>query len=235
MAHKKAISDGEASKINLKNFDSWLSSNKKMIKATPGKSVVYAGGKYDIGWLEKAKGSDEKIIRSTRMYEHIANLNKENTDKKLPVKFETLEDVLTQTKSHPTFIDRDGVEKSFAHMFEYMECLKEFPKLFPQPTIKKCWQKLSALYASNAEGDLKFFDGVDQDYRKIETDRILLNTELEKLLQNKELSDETKAMLSEKLGKYLKYLESDTKKRIKKLLNEKKLFNKSIKTAKKLA
>jgi len=230
MPKNKALSNSEVSKLNVKNFKTWMSKNAKKIKAVPGKSVVYAGGKYDVD-VKIDEESDEVIINNTKMWQVIKEINELRKQKKLPIQFETLEDVLSGMRSHPDFVDRDQNEKHFAHMFEYMQCLKQFSKLFPKGNIAKCWSQLSKAYAGNAQGDIAFFDGVTEDYKILQNDKILLKDELMALLKNPNLSKESKLELGKKIGKYLKQLDSGPKKEIKMILNERKLLLNNVKNA----
>ena len=231
MAHKKALSDTEASKRNAKSFKTWMSKNGKKIKAMPGKSVVYSGGKYDVK-LQIDEKSDEVIINNTKMWEAIKKINNSQKQKKLPTRFDTLEDVLTGLRGHPEFIDRDQNEKSFAHMYEYMRYLQKFPKLFPKGNIAKCWSELSKAYAGNAQGDIAFYDGVSVDYKILGNDKTLLKDELISLLKNPYLSDASKVELGTKIGKYLKYMNAALKSEIKMILNERASLIENLKNAK---
>lgn len=230
MAIKKALSDSEVSKLNVKSFNNWVSRNGKKIKAMPGKSVVYSGGKYDVAIKIKEK-SDEVVINNTKMWQVIKKINDLQRQQKLPTKFDTLEDVLSGLRDHPIFIDRDQNEKHFAHMFEYMNFLQKFPKLFPKGNIAKCWAELSKAYTSNALGDIAFFDGVTDDYKILKKDKILLSTELLSLLKNPKLSEASKTELGRKIGKYLKILNSEQKSAIKMILNERADLIKKVKNA----
>jgi hypothetical protein len=230
VAKKKALSNSEVSKLNVKSFKTWLSKNAKKIKAMPGKSVVYSGGKYDVTVTIDEK-SDEVIINNTKMWQAIKNINDHLKQQKLPTKYDTLEDVLSGMRSHPVFIDRDQNEKHFSHMFEYMRYLEKFPKLFPKGNIGKCWSELSRAYTANAQGDIAFFDGVTDDYKILKKDKILLNTELLSLLKNPDLSQKSKKELAQKVGKYLKTLNAEQKTEIKAILNERSDLLKKLKNA----
>ena len=74
MPKKKALTDAEVSKINLKNFHTWLKKKRKTICAKPGKSVFYAGGTYDVKIAFDEK-SDEVALKNTKMWQVIARLN----------------------------------------------------------------------------------------------------------------------------------------------------------------
>jgi len=230
VAKKKALSDSEVSKLNVKNFKSWLSKNAKKIKAMPGKSVVYAGGKYDVT-VKIDEKTDEVIINNTKMWQALKNINDHRKQQKLPTQYDTLEDVLSGLRSHPDFIDRDQNEKHFAHMFEYMRYLEKFPKLFPKGNTGKCWSELSKAYTTNAQGDIAFFDGVADDYKILKKDKILLNAELLSLLKNPKLSQKSKEELARKVGKYLRNLNAEQKAEIKALLNERSELLKKLKSA----
>lgn len=230
MPKKKALSDSEVSKLNVKSFKNWMSKNGKKIKAVPGKSVVYAGGKYDVT-VKIDEKSDELIINNTKMWQALKKINDSQTKQKLPTKYDTLEDVLSGLRSHPSFIDRDQNEKHFAHMFEYMNYLETFPKLFLKGNIAKCWSELSKAYTNNAQGDIAFFDGVTDDYKILKKDKVLLSTELLSLLKNPKLSKKSKEELARKVGKYLKYLDAVQKTEIKMILNERSDLLKKMKNA----
>lgn len=244
MAQAKALSEGEILRLNLASFKAWCAQNKGLIKAAPGKSVVYAGGKLDVntrdlhkklqeaeaqgaGKSAKAatKGSQEvleKFLRNTKMWQVLKGLAERDKKRKLDVAYQTLEDVLQNMRSHPVFKDRDQVETDFANMYEYMTELEKLPKLFPKSEIRKGWETLSSHYAANAEGDIAFFDGVTADYKALNADFIFVEHELEALLSNACLSDASKKILDEKIGKYLKRMSGETRKAIKAVLNERK-------------
>lgn len=230
MTKKKALTDTEVSKINRKNFYDWVKMHRKMICAKSGKSVFYAGGKYDVE-ISFDKNSDEAILKNTKMWQVIKRLNDNRKKSELPTHFETLEDVLMGIRSHPIFIDRDQVEKHFAQMYEYMKYLKKFPKLFFKAEEAKCWSELSRAYAGNAKGNIAFFDGVTNDYKILQKDKIFIKDELMALLKNPDLSNTAKVALGQKIGKYLKQLDAETKSEIKMILNERKNLLANVKNA----
>lgn len=215
---KKALSDADVTKINAKNFGLWLNKNRTRIKAGVNKSIFYAGGEYDI---DLKKFEKELRTTNTKIWETIKKLQSVKAGD-LPFEYQTLEDVLKKTRSHPVLVDRNEVEKTFAHMYEYMDCLKEFPKWFPKKTVDGFWSDLSKAYAENAKGELKILDGVDENYRMLGSKRVLLETELLALLKNKGLSEEARTVLNSKVGKYCKYLEVEVKKTVKNILNSRK-------------
>jgi len=230
MPKNEALTDTEVSKINRKNFYDWVKKHRKMISAKSGKSVFYAGGKYDVE-ISFDNKSDEAILKNTKMWQVIKRLNDSRKKSELPTQFETLEDVLMGIRSHPTFIDRDQVEKHFAHMYEYMMCLNKFPKLFFKAEEAKCWSELSRTYAGNAKGDIAFFDGVTNDYKILQKDKVFVKDELVELLKNPSLSHTAKVALGQKIGKYLKQLDAETKSEIKMILNERKNLLANVKGA----
>lgn len=175
--------------------------------------------------------SDEVALKNTKMWQVIARLNNSRKKRELPTQFDTLEDVLTGMRSYPLFIDRDQNEKHFAHMYEYMKWLERFPKLFPKAQIPKCWSELSRVYAGNAKEDIAFFDGVTTDYKILQKDRILIKDELLVLLKNPKISRSAKVALGQKIGKYLKQMDVETKPEIKTVLNERKRLLANVKEA----
>lgn len=206
MAYKKPLTEGEVNSINVKSVRSWIRANGSKVKARPNKTLLYSGRDYD---LEVLKGADGKIVdvkdretfRGTPMFKRIEKIRIKRAKHNLPVKFETINDVLKKLKS-PRIIDKDRIEIRYTHADECFNDLKNKPNLFPKPEVARTWSRLSECFASNASGYIKIMDGAADDYGKLREDKDFIFKELPKLLKNKNLSKKSKDDLKTLISKY---------------------------------
>jgi hypothetical protein len=117
------------------------------------------------------------------------------------VGFETINMVLKRLRS-PVIIDRGRLEKGFANANECFLDLGKLPKLIPANCIKASWERMSEIFAGNAQGDIKVMDGCADDFRRIGRDKVLIDKELEALMKNSALSEPGKKVLKALIGKY---------------------------------
>jgi hypothetical protein len=203
MGYSGSLTEGEVQKVNVKSANEWIEKNKSKIKAKPNETLLYSGRDFDLEKLEReVPDKDRKTFMGTKLYKRIEKTRKQLIDEKVPVDFQTLEDVLTTMRNCPVIIDRDRIEMHFAHAFDcYMELGKK-PKLIPEVAVKQCWARLSEVFASNAVGDIKVLDGCADDYGLLKEDKDFIAKELEALLRNDQLSKEGQSVLIQKVQKY---------------------------------
>jgi hypothetical protein len=134
---------------------------------------------------------------------------------KIPCEFQTLGDVLKALRDHPKVVDKDQQEKHFAHAEEFFNQLgdsKDLDPLVPdrRKLKKDCWGRLSEIFAGNAVGDIKIYDGAADDYGKLKVDKDFIDRELAALLKNDKLSPKAKDLLKKKITKFGSYFDHAT-------------------------
>ena len=203
MKHTEPLGEGEVHKANIRSAKDWIEKNKSRIKAEPNKTLLYSGRDYDLEKLEdKVPKKDRETFMGTPMFKRIEALRKKSVADKIPVDFQSIEDVLTKIRSHPVIIDKDRRELDFGDAWDcYME-LKKQPKLIPKVAVDQCWSRLSQVFAANAVGDIQVMDGCADDYGRLKEDKDFIKKELDALLRNDKLSKEAKQLLLDKIQKY---------------------------------
>ena len=214
MAHPKALSEGELHSQNFKAIRSWLAANKGRIKAPPNKTVLYSGRDDDLEDLvdelgKKVSPEQRATFMGTPMWKVVARWQKTakaTTDAKVGQGYKALPDVL-KTLDPPRLTDKDHQPLHYPNAWAFFDDLDRTRDLDPYlPNRKKVavdvWRELSDIFASNAEGDLKIFDGVADDYGKLREDKVLILKELPALLKNPKLSKEAKDLLKTKITRF---------------------------------
>ena len=208
MKHTEPLGEGEVQSANVRSAKEWIERNKSRIKAEPNKTLLYSGRDSDLEELEEQiPAKDRKTFMGTALWKCIAKQRNRSRAEKIPVEFQSIEDVLSKIRSHPVIVDKDRIEQQYAHEWEcYME-LKNKPRLIARVVVDQCWGRLSEVYASNAKGDIKILDGFADDYSLLKEDKDFIKKELPVLLKNDNLSAEAKAVLMQKIGKYASYFD----------------------------
>jgi len=214
MAHKPALDEGELHSLNYRSIRTWIAASKGKLKAPADKTVLYSGRDYDLEKLEKEvpPGADREAYMGTRMYKLVAAWQKSVKDTRVGVGFKTLPDVLKAMKDYPKIVDKDRKEVSYPNawvFFDDLENTKDLEALLPnrKKIATEAWRELSDIFASNAVGDIKIFDGAADDYGKLKEDKSFILKELPALLKNPNLSKQAKDVLSEKISKYGSYFD----------------------------
>lgn len=204
MAHKPALSEGELYKLNLRSVRKWIEDNKGRIKARPNQTVLYSGRIYDLDVLPDLPKEDRELFKGTPVWLSIEKHRKLHKDRDIPFNYQTLEQVLKAVRDHPVLVDKDHLPQKFANAYEFFASLKDHAKLLPNAkgVDKESWDRLSEIFAANAEGDIRILDGLADDFGKLEKHKVLLRKELEALLKNGKLSAAGKAVLLRKMSKY---------------------------------
>lgn len=214
MAYQRALTEGDLHSQNFKAIRTWLSANKSRIMAPPNKTVLYAGRDYDledvIDELGKKVSSEQRdTFMGTPMWKLVARWQKDlkaTPDAKVGQGYKTLPDVL-KTLDPPKLLDKDRQILHFPNAWVFFDDLDRTKDLDPYlPNRRKVaidvWRELSEIFASNAAGDLRIFDGAADDYGRLREDKILILKELPTLLKNPKLSDDAKVLLKKKITQF---------------------------------
>lgn len=204
MAYKPALSEGELYKLNLCSIKQWIEANKGRIKAKPNQTVLYSGRIYDLDVLPDLPKADKELFKGTPVWMSIEKHRKLHKDRNIPFDYQTLEQVLKSISSHPALVDKDHLEKHFSSAYDFFASIGHHAKLLPDvhAVERWSWDRLSEVFAANAEGDIRILDGLADDFGKLEQHKILLRKELDALLKNAKLSAAGKAVVLKKMTKY---------------------------------
>lgn len=213
MAYKPALGEGDLHSLNYRSIKTWIAANKGKLKAPPDKTVLYSGRDYDLEKLEKELPAAQRPeYIGTQMYRLVAAWQKSVKDTPVGVGFKTLPDVLKAMKDCPKIVDKDCETVPYPNawvFFDDLEKTKDLEALLPnrKKIATDAWRELSDIFASNAVGDIKIFDGAADDYGKLKEDKAFILKELPALLKNPNLSREAKDILSKKISKYGSYFD----------------------------
>jgi hypothetical protein len=210
MAYKPALGEGELHSTNFKSIQNWIKANKGNLKAPPNKTVLYSGLEFAPAEFmakdeKKLPKEDRKLYVETPMYEYVAAWQKKANaakDVKVGVGHKTLPDILKKLKP-PVVVDKDRREVHYDNAWDFFDDLsktRDLDALIPnRPKVaKSAWGELSEIFASNAEGDIKIFDGLANDYGRLAKDKDLIMREVPALLKNPKLSKKGRDELAEK-------------------------------------
>lgn len=204
MAYKPALSEGELYKLNLGSIRTWIEGNKGRIKAKANQTVLYSGRIYDLDVLPDLPKADREQFKGTPVWMSIEKHRKLHKDLHIPFNYQTLEQVLKSIRDHPTMVDKDRLAQRFGSAYDFFTSLRDKAALLPDAKAVEnaCWDRLSEIFAANAEGDIRILDGLADDFGKLEKHKILLRKELDALLRNSKLSAAAKAVVLKKMSKY---------------------------------
>jgi len=207
MAYKPPLEEGELHSRNFRSIRDWIERNKGRIKAKPNQTALYSGNDYDFDFRAGMTEQDIRETEGTPMYRRLQQMRKDMRDQHVPCDFQTLEEVLKTIKDSPVLVDKDHQDQPFNNAYDFFESLKGSKRLTPLvPNQKKlqddCWKRLSEIYASNAEGDIRILDGAAKDYGKLREDKVFIQKELAALLKNDKLSPGAKKLLQKKVSAY---------------------------------
>lgn len=216
MAYKPPLSEGELYKLNHRAVRQWIEDHKSRIKARPGKTVLYSGRIYDLDVLPDLSKEDRELFKGTPVWMSIEKHRKAHKDRDLPFDYETLEQVLKSIRDCPQVVDKDRQEQHFPNAYEFFSSMRALAALLPNAKglERECWDRLSELFAANAEGDIRILDGLADDFGKLQKDRVLLRKELDALLKNTKLSAAGKAVLLKKITRYGDHFDQQYRKAI---------------------
>lgn len=239
MAKKDVLSENYVLSANAKAMKRWIKSNSKLVKPKANKAVFYTGN--SIRLLTKKVEKElqlEQRIRAAKDPEEKRALCREKKELKagffkviqgaqaavarlkLPMEFDDIDSVLKRIGKHPLFVDRDQNEIDFGTMYEYAHGVGSRPKLFPKKEIQYMWSELSVAFATNAEGDIRILEGVEDDFRTAGGTKDFVKRELPSLIKSRKLSEESQETLQRIVGKYMRTYQGETKRMIKDALSE---------------
>lgn len=222
MAYKPPLSEGDLYKENLRSVRKWIEDNKSRIKAKPNQTVLYSGRIYDLDVVPNLSKEDRELFRGTPIWMSIEKHRKLHKDRNIPFNYQTLEQVLKTIRDYPALVDKDRQEQRFNTAYDFFASVKSQSKLLPNASgvERESWDRLSEIFASNAEGDIRILDGLADDFEKLEKHKILLRKELDALLKNTKLSAAGKSVLLKKVTKYGELFDHQYTKLIKQLDEE---------------
>lgn len=210
MGYKPPLDEGELHSQNRKSILEWIERNKGKIKAKSNKTILYSGRDYDLDMKELERTGEYK---GTPMHVRIEQFKKRLRDMKIPCEWQTIGDVLKDLKDYPEVVDKDRqVQQYFSDAEDFFNLLGKSKRLDPLlPNAgklrKDCWGRLSEIFAGNAVGDIKIYDGAADDYSKLKVDKDFIDKELAALLKNDKLSPKSKALLKAKISKFGSYFD----------------------------
>jgi hypothetical protein len=219
MGYKPPFGEGELYSVNLRSIRKWIENNKSRIKAKPNQTVLYSGRIYDLDVLPDLPKEDRDSFKGTPVWMSIEKHRKLHKDRDISFDYQTLEQVLKSIRDHPVLVDKDHHEQEFSNAHEFFASIKSHAKLLPNAkgVYQESWDRLSEVFAGNAEGDIHILDGLADDFRKLDKQKILLRKELDALLKNTKLSTAGKAVLLKKMTKYGELFDHQYTKLIKQL------------------
>lgn len=204
MAQKPPLDVGEMQSLNFKAVRNWIEANKASIKAKPNETVLYSGVVYDTDIAQAMSKEDQEAFKGTPVWKSIEKHRAAHQKMNLPFEYQTLPDVLRSIRDYPTIVDRDRQPKNFRDANDCFQALASLGELLPDPKglSKKSWSRLSEVFASNAEGDIRMLDGYADDFGRLQRDKDFIDKELGSLLKNDKLSPAGKKLLLSKMSKY---------------------------------
>lgn len=204
MPYEPPLSEGELHRTNLRAIKDWIERNRSKIKAKPNQTVLYSGRIYDLDVLPALPKADRDLFKGTPVWMSIEKHRKLHKDRNIPFAYQTLEQVLKSIADHPVMVDKDRLPQRFSSAYDFFASLREKAKLLPNAAAveQASWDRLSEVFAANAQGDIRILDGLADDFGKLEHHKILLRKELDALLKNSQLSAAGKAVVLKKMTKY---------------------------------
>lgn len=222
MAYKPPLSEGDLYKLNIRSIRKWIEDNKGRIKAKPNETVLYSGRTYELDNDPDLPKEERELYQGTPIWKLINKHRKLHSDRKVPFKYQNLEGVLKGIRDYPQVVDKDHQEKKFNNAFDFFSSIKSLDKLLPNAKAvnKESWDRLSEVFAANAEGDIKILDGFSDEFEKLGHEKTLFTKEVEALLKSSKLSPAGRAVLLKKITKYGELFDHQYTKMIKTLDEE---------------